>query len=161
MDSNVSRRWSRKSGDFRLHMNTDIFKRAPHNPPHLFLPDTYYMLTASTFRQESLLLSPQRKMEWLESFLNAANIYQWQIIAWVILNNHYHAILRSPEKAGTLSKFVGSFHKHKQETLKRQRRLIIVELPGIQFDVDTEEDWTAYQVIERRPLPPIPVPHYG
>ena len=93
-------------------MNTDIFKRAPHNPPHLFLPNTFYMLTASTFQQEPLLLSPQRKTEWLESFLSAANIYKWQIAAWVILNNHYHGILRSPEKAGTLSKFVGSYHKH-------------------------------------------------
>lgn len=72
-----------------------------------------------------------------------------------------NALLLSPPLEFTFQYGVGSFHKHKQETLKRQRRLIIVELPGIQFDVDTEEDWTAYQVIERRPLPPIPVPHYG
>jgi putative transposase len=93
-------------------MKNDIFKRAPHNPPHLFLPDTYYILTASIYQQEPLLLSPQRKMEWLESFFHAAKTYHWLVIAWVILNNHYHAILRSPEKAGTLSKLVASYHKY-------------------------------------------------
>ena len=92
-------------------MNNDIFKRALHNPPHLFLPDTLYMLTASSYQQEPILLSPVRKLAWLESFIKAAHIYQWTVIAWVVLHNHYHAILRSPEKAGTLSKFVSSYHK--------------------------------------------------
>ncbi|MFT3891726.1 MAG: hypothetical protein QM730_08855 [Anaerolineales bacterium] len=56
-------------------MNIDIFKRAPHNPPHLFLPDTYYILTASIYKQEPLLRSSQRKMDVLEAFLNAAKTY--------------------------------------------------------------------------------------
>jgi len=92
-------------------MKTDVFKRAPHNPPHLFLPNALYMLTASTYEQETLMLSPQRKMEWLEAFLKAAEIYKWQVVAWVILHNHYHVIVYSPENAKTLSKFVGSYHK--------------------------------------------------
>ena len=50
-------------------------------------------------------------MEWSNSFVNAAEIYGWQVIARVVLNNHYHAIVQSPEKAETLSKFVGSYHK--------------------------------------------------
>jgi putative transposase len=92
-------------------MNNDIFKRAPHNPPHLFLPNTMYMLTASIYQKEPLIASPKRKMEWINSFRKAAQIYGWQIIAWVILHNHYHAIVQSPDQAATLSKFVGSYHK--------------------------------------------------
>lgn len=92
-------------------MYTDIFKRAPHNPPHLFLPETYYMLTASTYRKEPLMKPPARRQEWVEAFLKAAETYKWQVIAWVVLNNHYHAIMKSPENAHTLSKFVGSYHK--------------------------------------------------
>jgi len=93
-------------------MHNDIFKRAPHNPPHLFLPKTLYMLTASTYPREHLMRSPDRKMAWLESFLKAAEIYEWRVIAWVILHNHYHAIVQSPETAKTLSKFTGSYHKY-------------------------------------------------
>ena len=92
-------------------MMNNIFKRAPHNPPHLFLPNMLYMLTASTYQHKALMLSPMRKMEWIESFLKAAEIYKWQVIAWVILHDHYHAIVQSPDNPETLSKFVGSYHK--------------------------------------------------
>ena len=92
-------------------MYKDIFKRYPHNPPHLFLPDCYYMITASTYLKEPVMASDKRKREWLEAFLEAAELYKWQAIAWVVLRNHYHAIVKSPEDAHTLSKFVGSYHK--------------------------------------------------
>ena len=55
--------------------------------------------------------SPKRKLDWIESFLKAAETYKWQVIAWVILHNHYHAVVQSPDHAGTLSKFVSSYHK--------------------------------------------------
>lgn len=92
-------------------MKDNTFKRAPHNPPHLFLPNTFYMLTASTYQKVPIISDPKRKLEWIEAFLKAAEIYKWQVIAWVVLHNHYHAIVQSPENVGTLSKFVGSFHK--------------------------------------------------
>ena len=107
LDSNVSRRWSLK-----LVMNTYIFKRAPHNPPHLFLPNVLYMLTASTYQSEDLIRSSERKLQWIESFHKSAKIHNWQIVAWVVLHNHYHVIVQSPEKAGTLSKLTGSYHKY-------------------------------------------------
>jgi putative transposase len=93
-------------------MNKTIFKTAPHNPPHLFLPDALYMLTASTYNKIPLMQSQQRKQDWTNAFREAARMYQWQIIAWVVLNNHYHALLRSPENVETLSKFIASYHKY-------------------------------------------------
>ena len=93
-------------------MNSDIFKTAPHNPPHLFLPNTLYMLTASIYQSEHLIQSSNRKLQWVESFIKSAEIYNWLIIAWVVLHNHYHAVIQSPEKAETLSKFTASYHKY-------------------------------------------------
>jgi putative transposase len=92
-------------------MSDAIFKIAPYNPPHLFVDDTLYMLTASIYKKADLIKSPQRKLEWREAFHEAAKIYQWRIIAWVVLHNHYHAIVHSPEHAGNLSKFINSYHK--------------------------------------------------
>jgi len=92
-------------------MTDMIFKAAPHNPPHLFVADTLYMLTASIYREANLIESAKRKTEWLEAFHEAAKIYEWKIIAWVVLNNHYHAIALSPEYAGSLSDFINSYHK--------------------------------------------------
>lgn len=112
----------RKSGpkvilrkDFGLcetHSMPDIiFKPAPHNPPHLFVADTLYVLTASIYGEAKLIESAKRKTEWQEAFHESAKIYEWKIIAWVVLNNHYHAIARSPEYAGSLSNFINSYHK--------------------------------------------------
>jgi putative transposase len=88
-----------------------IFKTAHHNPPHLFVADTLYMLTASIYRKADLIKSSQRKLEWREAFYEAAKIYQWQIVAWVVLQNHYHAIVHSSECANNLCKFINSYHK--------------------------------------------------
>lgn len=70
-----------------------------------------YMVTASTYQSEPYMHSAERKLDWIKSFLKAAQLYDWQVIAWVVLDNHYHAISRSPEAAETLSKFIASYHK--------------------------------------------------
>jgi putative transposase len=104
-----------KSGDFGLHethiMVDAIFKTAPHNPPHWFVPGALYMLTGAIYSGADLIESPKRKTEWRDAFYEAAKIYQWQIIAWVVLHNHYHAIVQSPEHATNLWKFISSYHK--------------------------------------------------
>mgnify|MGYP001313577124 FL=1 len=92
-------------------MTESSFKTVPHNPPHLFVANCLYMLTASIYESSPLIESPQRKYEWRDAFYEAAKIYQWEIIACVVLHNHYHAIVQSPESANNLSKFITSYHK--------------------------------------------------
>jgi len=89
----------------------DVFKKALHNPPHLFRPNAIYMLTGSTYKGEPIIATAQRKNEWHNVFLESARIYGWKSIAWVVLHNHYHAILQAPENHLNLSKFVASYHK--------------------------------------------------
>src|SRR5215210_6827066 len=89
-----------------------VFKTAPHNPPHLFVAHTMYMLTGSIYERAHLMASRQRKKEWRDAFHAAAKIYEWQIVAWTVLHNHYHAIVQAPENAGSLSRFVNSYHKY-------------------------------------------------
>ena len=93
-------------------MSDVIFKTAPHNPPHLFVPNALYMLTAAIYRGTNLIESSKRKTEWRDACHEAARIYGWQIIAWVVLHNHYHVIVRSPEHTCDLFKFINSYHKY-------------------------------------------------
>jgi putative transposase len=88
------------------------FKTAPHNPPHWFVPGALYMLTGAIYGGADLIESPKHKLEWRDAFHEAARIYKWRVIAWVVLHNHYHAIIRAPEHAGSLFKFVSSYHKY-------------------------------------------------
>ena len=87
------------------------FKRATHNPPHWFQANTIYMLTASIYQGEHVIHSPERKIVWRDSFIEAAKLYSWHIIAWVVLRNHYHAMVASPENPSSLSKFTASYYK--------------------------------------------------
>jgi putative transposase len=88
------------------------FKTASNNPPHWFVPGALYMLTAAIYRGAGLIESARRKAEWRDAFYEAARIYHWQIIAWVVLHNHYHAIVQSPEHTCNLFKFINSYHKY-------------------------------------------------
>ena len=93
-------------------MTEDTFKTAPHTPAHLFRAGAIYLITGSIYEKAYLIHSDVRKEEWLNAFREAAKIYGWPIIAWVILGNHYHVIVQAPEaSAKNLYKFVGSYHK--------------------------------------------------
>ena len=89
----------------------DIFKKAAHTPPHLFRANATYMLTASIYENVPVIRSDERKVQWRDAFLNSADIYHWRVITWVVLNNHYHATVESPDNPTSLSKFTGSYHK--------------------------------------------------
>ena len=128
-ESSLSRRWraclslqsleTLESGSF-ANMSHAVYRTASHNPPHLFVANTLYMLTASIYGKTHLIKSPERKAEWRDAFHEAAKVYGWQIIAWVVLHNHYHAIVRSPENASNLSRFVNSYHKYTARKWNRE-----------------------------------------
>ena len=89
-----------------------VFKPGYHTPPHLFMADWLYMLTGSTYQRQPLMQSDDRKKEWVETFFTASELYHWDILAWVVMDNHYHTILKSPlRKPDNLTKFVASYHK--------------------------------------------------
>ncbi len=93
-------------------MTQNILKPGNHTPTHLLRSSATYMLTASIYKSEHLIDTDLRKAEWRDAFYKAAELYQWKIIAWVVLSSHYHALLRSPANPGkSIDKFVSSYHK--------------------------------------------------
>ena len=93
-------------------MTLDMFKTPLHTPAHLLRDDSIYTVTASTYQQQNFMESNRRKEQWQNAFFKACQLYQWHIIAWVVLNNHYHIIMRLPEQnAASLPKLIASLHK--------------------------------------------------
>ena len=93
-------------------MTEMIFKPGHNTPPHLFMADWFYMLTGSTYKQQPLIRSDIRKRELVDALHVASELYHWVIIAWVMMDNHYHTILKSPQNnPGNLTKLVASYHK--------------------------------------------------
>ena len=93
-------------------MTYDAYKTAWHTPAHLFRANAVYMLTGASYQKRPMIHGERRKQQWREAFQTAADLYHWAVLAWVVLDNHYHVIVQAPEtSAESLPSFVSSYHK--------------------------------------------------
>lgn len=113
----------------------------PHRPPHIYLDDTYYFITASTFHKKLYFNTNQKKKLILSALKNAINNYQCKLYAWVILSNHFHLLLKM-EVGKLLSKFTASIEGksavdlNKLENLKGKKRWYQYWDHGIRDEAD-------------------------
>ena len=63
---------------------------SPHRPPHLYVDDAWYFVTASTVDKVKILLSDKHFKLWVGIFKSLIVEYQVKVVAWVVLPNHYH-----------------------------------------------------------------------
>ncbi|MCK5646082.1 MAG: transposase [Anaerolineales bacterium] len=88
----------------------DEYKNYTHNPPHLFIPRTIYMITGSTLYKQKFF-NTEIKRAYLRKVLHEkASELEWNLEAWAILYNHYHFIARASEDADTLTSLIRSVH---------------------------------------------------
>ncbi len=80
-----------------------------HSPPHPFRHEGTYFITAANYEHQHILQDTERRanfeMMLLQSFLEIGS----EIIAWVILTNHYHLLL-SVEKFQIISDILRYLH---------------------------------------------------
>ena len=89
----------------------DVYTTHNHRPAHLFRAGATYFITAKTLYGEPILADERRRAEMIASLKHATSQRGWVLIAWVVLNNHYHCIARAPsEGAASLSGLVGAVH---------------------------------------------------
>jgi len=61
-----------------------------HSPPHPFREAGAYLISAANFEHKTLMKSPERRTEFEMQLLNILYEVADDLIAWVILQNHYH-----------------------------------------------------------------------
>ncbi|NOG45941.1 MAG: hypothetical protein HND50_11940 [Calditrichaeota bacterium] len=89
-----------------------IYKTYEHNPPHLFIPEAKYFVTASTYKHFPYLKDDAVKHKMLEILQKGCTKYNWQIDDWVILDDHYHFMLSaSPNQTITIADVIKNLHK--------------------------------------------------
>ncbi len=66
-----------------------------HHPPHLYLDDTWYFLTASTYHNLPILHPANYKELLRDQIKDMAQEFHLTLRAWAILNNHYHLLLKT------------------------------------------------------------------
>ncbi|MCX5858606.1 MAG: transposase [Proteobacteria bacterium] len=99
-----------QAGAFQKIMNDEIYLTYPHNPPHLFLANASYMVTAGAFQKEHYFQSPDIRKLICQILFDMSERFEWQLEAWAVLANHYHFIARAPKDAGTLVGFIKALH---------------------------------------------------
>jgi putative transposase len=96
-----------------------IYKIYSHNPPHLFIPNAKYLITASTYLKRHYFKDDPAKEIVLNSIIKGFSDLDWKIDDLVILDNHYHLMVQASEEASNLSKIVQNIHKFTALRLKK------------------------------------------
>ena len=99
-----------------------------HAPPHPFREEGTYFITAANYEHQKILRTPDRLTEFESLLLQNFQNVGAEIVAWVILPNHYH-ILLAIEKfeiiSAVLQELHGStsFRWNKEDGLTRKRKV--------------------------------------
>ena len=89
----------------------DNYKKYQHNPPHLFISNAKYFITASTLGKYRYLKSDAAKCAAYDYLTKSLDYFNWELEDWVILDNHIHIMVNAPEESATLSELMNNFHR--------------------------------------------------
>ncbi len=64
----------------------------PHSPPHPIQNESFYLITVACFNHENRLNTAQRRQQILNQIFEIFINKEVQILAWIILPNHYHLL---------------------------------------------------------------------
>ncbi len=80
-----------------------------HEPPHIYLDDTWYFITASIFKGAPYLAGDRAKALLLKKIRALTLEFGIVLFAWVILNNHYHMLIKS-RRGADIPRFFQRLH---------------------------------------------------
>ncbi|WP_414623579.1 REP-associated tyrosine transposase [Calothrix sp. CCY 0018] len=67
----------------------------PHSPPHPIENSEYYLITATCYEHKCRINTHQRRQQLLNLIFQQFIYKDIDILAWVILPNHYHLLLKN------------------------------------------------------------------
>lgn len=103
-------------------MNDEILKKYKHNPAHLFLDNTYYMITGGTYKKIPYFKNDEDKKLLLKIINEFCEKFHWSLKDWVILDNHYHLMLKS-FVGKDLPNIFGRIHRKSSNLLKSKSKI--------------------------------------
>jgi len=94
-----------------------IWTKAHHTPPHLLLDDAYYMITGAIYQRNPFLKVDEDKALLLKIIQECCQLFRWELADWVILDNHYHLMVKS-KHGSDLPKLMGRIHRKSARLIK-------------------------------------------
>ena len=125
-----------------------------HHPPHFYLDDTWYILTAATYDHAPFLAGEEAKALVRDSLKNLVRSHNLSLRAWVILDNHYHLLLKT-EHGKALASFFGQLHGGISRQLNLRDGVLGRQVWHNYWDtcIRTEADlWTRFNYVHYNPV---------
>jgi len=94
-------------------------KRWHHRPAHLFVPNTMYIVTASTLHKLHHFKGQERLRLLHDALLEVAGTFEWMLQAWAVFSNHYHFVAQSPADGKTLKPMIQRLHSQTAREVNR------------------------------------------
>ncbi|MBC8175628.1 MAG: transposase [Candidatus Marinimicrobia bacterium] len=95
------------------------YKRYLHNPPHIFVDDTYYFLTAATYKKRRHFDTTEKRDFLEKCIIRIFHKYGWELTEYVIFDNHYH--IKGKSKNGKEMPLIfRDIHRDTSNYLKRK-----------------------------------------
>ena len=81
-----------------------------HSPFHLFIPNSNYIVTATTYKKDHIFIGDKNLSLLQDILFEVIEAYEWKLQAWALFPNHYHFIAIAPNDAHTLKKLIQRLH---------------------------------------------------
>jgi len=107
-----------RDGIFPIENHSMKISFDSHRPVHYYIDDATYFLTGHMNEGCDLLFNEERKQLFFDVLLNILDDYSIELIAWVILINHYH-IMFQLKKGIDLGAFENRLHSVTATLLNR------------------------------------------
>jgi putative transposase len=124
-----------------------------HRPPHIYKAGAIYFVTGKTY-QSTPHFNTNAKKELLIKIINiATEKFLINVYAWVILENHYHLLLKT--KDNNLPYFIGNIHANSSRVLRRLSPATPEKIWHQYWDrcIRSEKDfWTRFNYIHNNPI---------
>ena len=80
-----------------------------HHPPHVYLDKTCYAVTSATFVHQPVFGTDAAKALLRDTLRSLAHEFRIELYARVVLDNHYHLLLRT-QRGDDVSRFFARLH---------------------------------------------------
>lgn len=117
-----------------------------HRPPHIYKDAVIYFITCSTANKLRLFDKEQKKEMLLEVIFKACDRFTKQLLAWTVLDNHYHVLVES-DKGEKLAQFVNNINANSSRILNKFENCIGRKIWYQYFDRcirDEKDYWTRF-----------------
>ena len=125
-----------------------------HHPPHLFIDNSWYFLSAHTLGKDYFLKSQEVKEFWVSKLQSCANEFKVKIKAYVILDNHYHILCYFPVSK-LIPEFIARLHgatSHHINQLENQPQRKVWHNYWDRIIRDEVDFWTKFNYIQYNPV---------